>query len=126
MQLAASQDFMRTDHGYSPTTRVYARFDLFAMWKDGYLHPDSFLDLATSLKWSTSFPPEIWNVKMAKEKIHASTVQRASILCNEIYIGVRHLWWVKYCYIVDEGNRKRSRQRVGVDEGNRKVWYTPR
>ena len=51
---------------------------------------------------------------MAKEKIHASKVQRASILYNEFYIGVRHLWWVKYCHIVDEGNRKRTCQSIGV------------
>ena len=83
VQLAASHELMRTDHGYEPTTRKYARFDLFAMWKDGLLGPDSFLDLSTSLKWSTSFPPEFWDV--------SSKVQRATIQYNALYIGARQL-----------------------------------
>ena len=100
VQPAASHELMRTDHGYEPTTREYARFELFAMWKDGLLRQDSFLDLSTSPKWAASFPPQFWDA--------SSKIQRATIQYNALYIGVRQLWWVEYCHIVDEGNRKRT------------------
>ena len=106
VQLAASHGLTGIDPGYKPTTPKYVRFDLFAMFQAGLFGPDSFIDLSTSMKWSTSFPPDEWDV--------CPIIQRVTMQYNTFYIGARQLSWVDYCHIVNAGNRKRTCQYMTV------------
>ena len=106
VQIAASHGVLAIEPGYKPSTLKYARFDLFAMFQAGRFRPDSFIDLSTSTKWATSFPPGEWYV--------CPTTKRGTIQYHTFYIGDCRRSWIDYCHIVDPGNRKRTCQSMIV------------
>ena len=106
VQLAASHGVLAIEPGYKPSTPKYARFDLFAMFQAGRFTPDSFIDLSTSTKWATSFPPDEWYV--------CPTTKRVTIQYHTFYIGDCQRSWIDYCHNVDPGNRKRTCQSMIV------------